>query len=150
MTRWDGMSTGSAVAKGRLDDGRPPPRGAWGTGRQSWFLLVVMGLAGCAVGPDFKPPAAPAVSIVQNDVDAQSVTHGALGIRAVNFWSVGKTVNGIASDAVASVLVPLEVGQYRSSEGILALPPDFTPTEVAVEVVQDGAVQTSQQAAVAF
>ena len=62
MTRWDGMSTGSAVAKGRLDDGRPPPRGAWGTGRQSWFLLVVMGLAGCAVGPDFKPPAAPAVS----------------------------------------------------------------------------------------
>ncbi|WP_066632279.1 DUF6776 family protein [Bordetella sp. H567] len=52
--------------------------------------------------------------------------------------------------AGASALVPLQVDQYRNSEGILALPPDFTPTEVAVEVVQDGAVRTSQQAAVAF
>lgn len=58
--------------------------------------------------------------------------------------------DGTNAVAAASVLVPLEVDQYRSSEGILALPPDFTPTEVAVEVVQDGAVQASQQAAVAF
>lgn len=58
--------------------------------------------------------------------------------------------DGASAATGSSVLVPLEVGQYRSSEGILALPPDFTPTEVAVEVVQDGAVQTSQQAAVAF
>ncbi|CAM3588540.1 hypothetical protein BOSP111201_14155 [Bordetella sputigena] len=52
--------------------------------------------------------------------------------------------------ADAGTLVPLEVDQYRSSEGILALPPDFTPAEVAVEVVRDGIVQASQQAAVAF
>lgn len=49
-----------------------------------------------------------------------------------------------------TTLVPLEVDQYRSSEGILAVPPDFSPTEVAVEVVRDGAVQVTQQAAVAF
>ncbi|WP_143277493.1 DUF6776 family protein [Bordetella genomosp. 9] len=47
-------------------------------------------------------------------------------------------------------LVPLEVDQYRGSEGILALPPDFTPREVAVDVIRDGVVQASQQAAVAF
>lgn len=50
----------------------------------------------------------------------------------------------------ASPLVPLEVDQYRNSEGILAVPPDFTPTEVTVEVIQDGAVLVSQQAPVAF
>jgi uncharacterized protein (TIGR03437 family) len=48
--------------------------------------------------------AAPAVQIVQNDADAQAVTHKALGIRAVNFWTPGKTVAGITSDATASVL----------------------------------------------
>jgi hypothetical protein len=49
-----------------------------------------------------------------------------------------------------AVLVPLEVDQYRTSEGILALPLDLTPTEVSVQVVQDGAVLASQQAAVGF
>jgi hypothetical protein len=44
----------------------------------------------------------------------------------------------------------LEVDQYRSSEGILALPPGFMPTEVAVNVVQNGAVLAAQQAVVAF
>ncbi|MCX6630972.1 MAG: polysaccharide lyase beta-sandwich domain-containing protein [Candidatus Solibacter sp.] len=48
--------------------------------------------------------AAPAVETVQNDADAQAVSHGTLGIRAVNFWTPGKTVAGITSDAVASVL----------------------------------------------
>ena len=49
--------------------------------------------------------AAPAVQIVQNDADAQAVLHAALGIRAVNLWTPGKTVAGITSDAIASVLV---------------------------------------------
>jgi hypothetical protein len=53
-------------------------------------------------------------------------------------------------DSAPDAVVPLEVDQYRSSTGILALPPDFTPTEVAVDVVQDGTVIASQQAAVAF
>lgn len=47
-------------------------------------------------------------------------------------------------------LIPLQVDQYRSSVGVLAPPPDFTPSEVTVEVVQDGNVQASQQAVVAF
>jgi hypothetical protein len=53
-------------------------------------------------------------------------------------------------DSPSDPVVPLEVDQYRSSTGILALPADFTPTEVGVEVVQDSAVIASQQAAVAF
>jgi hypothetical protein len=54
-----------------------------------------------------------------------------------------------AAEATAA-LVPLQVDQYRNSEGILALPADFIPAEVSVDVVQDGAVLASQQAAVAF
>ena len=50
--------------------------------------------------------ASPAVQIVQNDAQAQAVTHAALGIQAVNFWAPSAApVAGISSDAVASVLV---------------------------------------------
>ena len=46
----------------------------------------------------------PAVRIIKNDVDAQAVTHSALGITAVNFWKPG-TVGGITVNAVCSVIV---------------------------------------------
>jgi hyaluronate lyase len=46
----------------------------------------------------------PAVQVLQNDAQAQAVTHAGLGIRGVNFWVPG-TAGGIASDSIASVLV---------------------------------------------
>jgi hypothetical protein len=66
--------------------------------------------------------------------------------------AAGKGVPGTipASQAGENGVIPLEVDQYRSSEGILALPPGFMPTEVAVNVVQNGAVLAAQQAVVAF
>jgi hyaluronate lyase len=45
------------------------------------------------------------VRIVENNADMQSVIHAALGIRAVNFWTGAKSVAGIGSDGVASILV---------------------------------------------
>jgi hyaluronate lyase len=47
----------------------------------------------------------PAVRIVENNADMQSVVHAALGIRAVNFWTGAKSAAGIGCDGVASVLV---------------------------------------------
>jgi multidrug efflux pump subunit AcrA (membrane-fusion protein) len=77
--------------------------------------------------------------------------------------SFGKPVRRVASDPVASdpvaavatpstgaSLVPLEVDQYRSTEGILALPDGFVPAIVSVDVLRDGVVLASQQTAVAF
>ncbi|ARP87927.1 DUF6776 family protein [Bordetella genomosp. 9] len=56
----------------------------------------------------------------------------------------------IAATALPDGLIPLEMDQYRTSEGILALPPDFTPSEATVDVVQNGVVLTSQQVPVTF
>ncbi|MEO7051652.1 MAG: hypothetical protein ABI128_08300, partial [Rhodanobacter sp.] len=59
---WDGMSAGRPVVNGRRDAQRR------GNGRAllpDWRrlpLIAVLLLAGCAVGPDFKPPAAPDTS----------------------------------------------------------------------------------------
>jgi hyaluronate lyase len=47
----------------------------------------------------------PAVRILENNGDVQSVIHAGLGIRAVNFWTGAKSAAGIGSDGVASVLV---------------------------------------------
>jgi len=59
--------------------------------------------------------ASPAVKIIENDADVQAVKHAGLGIRAANFWSVGgKSVAGISSDSVASVLV-------HQANGLLAI-----------------------------
>jgi hypothetical protein len=46
--------------------------------------------------------------------------------------------------------VPVQVDQYLSSEGILALPEGFSPSSADVNVVQDGVVLATQQAAVSF
>jgi hypothetical protein len=48
------------------------------------------------------------------------------------------------------ILVPVQVDQYLSTEGILDLPKGFSPSTVSVSVVQDGAVMATQQAAVSF
>jgi hyaluronate lyase len=47
----------------------------------------------------------PAVRIIENNGEVQSVIQAGLGIRAANFWTGGKSAAGIGSDGVASVLV---------------------------------------------
>lgn len=56
----------------------------------------------------------------------------------------------VATSPTSASLVPLEVDQYRSTEGILALPDGFVPAIVSVDVLRDGVVLASQQTAVAF
>ncbi|ANN80703.1 hypothetical protein BAU07_22650 [Bordetella flabilis] len=46
--------------------------------------------------------------------------------------------------------VPVQVDQYLSTEGMLALPEGFSPSSADVNVVQDGVVLATQQAAVSF
>ncbi len=46
----------------------------------------------------------PAVTVIQNDANAQAVSHAGLGLRAANFWAAA-TSNGIKSDSIASVLM---------------------------------------------
>jgi hypothetical protein len=56
----------------------------------------------------------------------------------------------VAAPSPGASLVPLEVDQYRSTEGILALPDGFVPAIVSVDVLRDGVVLASQQTTVAF
>ncbi|HTK00581.1 MAG TPA: DUF6776 family protein [Bordetella sp.] len=116
-------------------------------------------------GAQVRVPLAPVQTIPAPDsgvarpvVGSTAASSGAGNAPASD--AIAKTVTSAATSAAVSdssgagpgppVLVPLEVDQYRTSEGILALPADLTPTEVSVQVVQDGAVLASQQAAVAF
>lgn len=59
---WEGMSAGSADVKQRCDGQRSINRRALSAFWRNLPLVMILLLAGCAVGPDFKPPAAPDTS----------------------------------------------------------------------------------------
>jgi NodT family efflux transporter outer membrane factor (OMF) lipoprotein len=59
---WEGMSAGSADVKQRCDGQRSINRRALSAFWRNLPLVMILLLAGCAVGPNFKPPAAPDTS----------------------------------------------------------------------------------------
>ncbi len=78
-----------------IDHGVKPKRGNYA------YVL----LPGRDAAATKKYAAEPAVRIVENTAEAQAVAHSELGITAVSFWKPGRTVDGIAANAVCSVIV---------------------------------------------
>ena len=93
--------------------------------------------------------ALPAVQIVQNDAEVQAVEHAALGIRAANFWTGGKSAAGIGTDGIASVVVHQAAGELhvavadptQSNNGVLHVE---IATPVGVAISQDEGVTIDQ------
>ena len=175
---WASLTTGGASIGYLFPDGSPwqllneTRTGAWhdintggattqvsGAYQTLWFEHGIMPagasysyvlLPGMDSGDTSAYAAAPAVQIVQNDANAQAISHAGLGVQAVNFWNAsGVTVAGLTSDSIASVIVHQANGQIdvavadptQANKGIIHI---GLPMPASSVISQDDAVSVDQ------